>query len=127
MIKIEYCQLRDSFYLMKTFISHPKYLTERPRHDIAIVKLKDRLKFTDYIFPACLYTKLEELPPSKFLVATGWGVTENGTTSNYLRKVDLITAPLSECRQAYRNLYEMYQIENYRGEVSTHIDIFNEV
>ena len=57
------------------FISHPEYKTTEKYFDIAVIKLKENVKFTEYVRPACLATG-----PTTYTkaIAIGFGKTSHG-------------------------------------------------
>lgn len=65
---------------IETIIPHPLYDSRNPskHHDIAILKLKKKVVFTDFIKPICLPSKqfLKGLTPGDEQVVTGWGLTD---------------------------------------------------
>lgn len=66
-------------------------------NDIALIKLTEKVNFTEFIKPACLYTKDEDLT-NRTVVATGWGVTAFDTDlSKELMKVPLEILTEDEC------------------------------
>jgi len=83
-------------------VTHPNYDPSRKDNNIGLVKLENKIEFTDYRRPACLYTNQEVLPAE--MVATGWGKTENGTLSKDLLKVTLVEVPIDECKKKYNSL-----------------------
>ncbi|EAT37101.1 AAEL010867-PA [Aedes aegypti] len=67
---------------------HPEYKFRASYHDIALIKLKENVRFSKVIRPACLWTG-QNINVSA-LIATGFGSMETaGSGSNLLRKVVL--------------------------------------
>lgn len=62
-------------YHVKRWVQHPGYSTATVYNDIALIELDKRVKFSDTIQPACLYTKSDI--PNNGLEVTGWGVTSS--------------------------------------------------
>ncbi|XP_025831834.1 serine protease persephone-like isoform X2 [Agrilus planipennis] len=89
----------EDYRISTTFI-HPEYNRRKREHDIALLRLKKRVKNTDYIHPACLFTKPEN--PEKVIV-TGWGSTSYNDYkgSNVLQKAVLHSVPNTHCNQTY--------------------------
>ncbi|MFC6592800.1 serine protease [Deinococcus lacus] len=84
---------------------HPKYVGTSHAYDIALIKLSNTITFDSY-------TKAIKLPSNtvesvldvagKYAVVSGWGKTENGTTSDDLREVSLpITPNPTKCGGSY--------------------------
>lgn len=55
-------------------IVHPEYKSASHYFDIAVVRLSERVRFTPFIRPACLWQN--EAVNSTRAVATGWGQVE---------------------------------------------------
>lgn len=66
--------------------------------DIALIRLSRSVSFTDYVKPLCLPTSAEHKPS---LTVAGWGLTENGTKSDVLLKVELPVVDIDQCNGAY--------------------------
>lgn len=82
-------------------ILHPKYRSSSYYHDIALLKLAKRVRFSSFIQPACLW-QLPELE-IQFATATGWGRTEFlGPKSDALQKVELNIIDQKTCKDIYR-------------------------
>jgi len=85
---------------------HPEYKDEDPKmfFDVALLKLKSPVTFTDHISPACLPNANEELPDAGSTVfVTGWGDTrENGQDSETLKQVAVPLQSNAKCVTAYK-------------------------
>jgi len=64
-----------------------------PHNDIAVLKLKDKVEFNDYIRPLCLPTRKEQSDPlfGADVMAIGWGQADNANGQDALRQVELVT------------------------------------
>ncbi|RMZ99634.1 chymotrypsin-like protease CTRL-1 [Brachionus plicatilis] len=75
-------------------ILHPdyddsKFQTEGLQNDIALIKLKESIKFNDQILPVCLPESNSEFS-NKMAWATGWGRLDgNGASSKFLMEVNI--------------------------------------
>ncbi|XP_060515950.1 serine protease snake-like [Cylas formicarius] len=88
-------------YDIQQIIVHPNYRYPQKYHDIALVQSTRTIKFTKYIRPACLYTKIDVGQNS--LIATGWGKTDFAAdNSDKLLKVTLRLYSNDECIRTYR-------------------------
>ena len=68
-------------------------------NDIALIKLKYPVKFSDTVSPICLPVKGSDYTGHKVKVA-GWGrVTADGGASRFLRKASLRVMPMSSCKK----------------------------
>lgn len=84
---------------VQAVIRHPKYKQRRAYHDIALIKLATKVKFSEVIRPACLG---EPPPEGKSIIATGWGRTEFGGDHSFvLRSVSLPVWNMEECREVW--------------------------
>ncbi|XP_038121389.1 polyserase-2 [Culex quinquefasciatus] len=68
------------------------------KNDIVLVELKERVRFTEYIFPACVGGPV--LSAGDVGVAIGWGVTESDVVSPVLRKAELPVIDSDDCRDS---------------------------
>ncbi|KAL4717335.1 hypothetical protein ACJJTC_017222 [Scirpophaga incertulas] len=57
-------------------INHPDYKAPKKYNDISLFELKEKVSFTDYIQPACLYTGPGNILIGRNATLTGWGVIE---------------------------------------------------
>ncbi|XP_023941049.2 CLIP domain-containing serine protease B4 [Bicyclus anynana] len=90
---------------IESIVKHPAY--KAPNYtfgDIAILKLKRPVTFTDFIQPICLptteYIKMQDYTHNSVYWTAGWGVTEFGDASMVKRKVDIEAVPMDVCRAA---------------------------
>lgn len=68
---------------IENFKKHPQYNPDEKYFDIAIIKLKSNVKFTEFVRPACIATQ----PPKwEKGIAIGFGKTSHG---NILEKIDV--------------------------------------
>lgn len=98
-------------------IQHESYNTRvRFSDDIAIIRLNRKINFLEtagFISPVCL-------PPSSFVlrtavgnrptVAAGWGFTENRTSSNRIKHVNLPLVDSTQCNDVYKGAIVNEQI-----------------
>ncbi|KMY90344.1 serine protease grass [Drosophila simulans] len=86
-----YCTLRIEGKVDRGF-KHRLFDPDTLAYDIALLRLKQRVEYRDNIRPICIVTDtrwrnyINSLDP---LTGTGWGRTEKGQDSGYLRTVDL--------------------------------------
>jgi len=89
------------------FFKHPKFSfdekTAVPLNDVALLKLKIPLKFTDHISPVCLPKKQDEdlLSAGTTLFLTGWGMTtrDNNNLSTQLQQVSVPLVAWEKCKE----------------------------
>ncbi|CRL05174.1 CLUMA_CG018012, isoform A [Clunio marinus] len=82
------------------FIAHEDYRRSSFYNDIALIKMAQRVDFTKYIRPACLWQTIN-INTTK-TIATGWGYTETaGRSSNELMKVELNIINNIQCNRYF--------------------------
>uniref|UniRef100_A0A8C1IXA9 Coagulation factor IX n=1 Tax=Cyprinus carpio TaxID=7962 RepID=A0A8C1IXA9_CYPCA len=95
---------RESDHGIVEYHIHPRYNSQRSlyNHDIALLKLKGPVKFSDYALPICLGSKdfLENLLRSaENSLVSGWGRLRYwGIESKTLQKVELPYVDRTECK-----------------------------
>lgn len=93
---------------IEQIVPHEQYVpnTKNQFHDIALIRMKNTVQFTDFIRPICLprATHLRNLgsPTQKYIVA-GWGKTEQHSRAVRLQKVYLLQYNWQSCSEAYRH------------------------
>ncbi|RZC37509.1 Trypsin domain containing protein, partial [Asbolus verrucosus] len=90
-------------YKVKNFTTHKNY-KRNGINDIALVELEQPVAtFSDYIRPACLYTKDDD--PGEFVIP-GWGELDSTSRrSNILQKATVSSVPFPECNRRYLKSY----------------------
>ncbi|KAG8283308.1 serine-type endopeptidase activity protein [Homalodisca vitripennis] len=88
-------------------IPHPEYRTNAKVNDIAIVKLRSAVQFSDHIQPICLPSS-SLLRSNTFVGQTpyvaGWGALFfRGPSTKSLQQVDIDITDEESCKNAYRN------------------------
>ncbi|XP_019564432.2 serine protease snake-like [Aedes albopictus] len=80
---------------------HPDHRFRHSYHDIALVRLAERLRFSALVRPACLWTDENTNPSS--VIATGFGRMDvaDDHGSDTLRKVQLDVQDLSNCDKQF--------------------------
>jgi secreted trypsin-like serine protease len=80
----------NNLYSVSRIIIHPQYNNVTFKNDVAIIKLRNALTFSDRVSPVCLP------PPNshsslygKNVVATGWGRTQTGKEATLLQQAQL--------------------------------------
>ncbi|XP_029709519.2 serine protease snake-like [Aedes albopictus] len=85
---------------IESIIRHPDHMFKSSYHDIALIKLKDNVRFSKVIRPACLWTG-ENINVTA-VIATGFGSMETaGSGSNLLRKVVLQFVDKQLCERQF--------------------------
>ncbi|XP_066293152.1 trypsin-2-like isoform X1 [Branchiostoma lanceolatum] len=71
-------------------------------YDVALLKLKKRVRFNPYTRPACLPQASTVLPAGTVCSITGWGTTaEGGSLPNQLQEADVPILSDAQCSGAY--------------------------
>lgn len=87
-------------------IPHPQYPgnARDQLHDIALLRLRTQVAFTDFIYPVCLPIRPEQQNTiflGRKMVVSGWGRTETNATSNIKQKAELESVPTADCNNRY--------------------------
>lgn len=103
---------------------HSNYKPSRKYNDIALIELRDELKFTETVKPICLQTDNDEekyfnftiigfgisdLQTSEIALKVSWNRFHHelfalGRKSDWLMKATVLQVSLTECQRSYRNL-----------------------
>uniref|UniRef100_A0A8C5QP67 Peptidase S1 domain-containing protein n=1 Tax=Leptobrachium leishanense TaxID=445787 RepID=A0A8C5QP67_9ANUR len=89
---------------VEKFTKHPNFTKAGDRGDIALVNLKNRVTFTNYIQPICLPDASVTFPSGMECWVTGWGTRrygENLTSVNTLQEVMTPLIDYKQCDQMY--------------------------
>lgn len=76
-------------------------------YDIAIIRLPEKLVFSETIRPVCLPTRkyLAETFEKRAVTVSGWGITaDRGKVSPVLQKTNVTVLNNGECRQVFRDI-----------------------
>uniref|UniRef100_U5EYJ2 CLIP domain-containing serine protease n=1 Tax=Corethrella appendiculata TaxID=1370023 RepID=U5EYJ2_9DIPT len=82
-------------------IQHPDYNHPRYNNDIALIRLKNQASISkDDVVPVCLpiTEKLKQKQYPEYII-TGWGTTENYTTSTVLMRATIPFVEMNVCQQ----------------------------
>ncbi|RWS25482.1 Transmembrane protease serine 9-like protein [Leptotrombidium deliense] len=79
----------------ESFIVHERYTKTTKKNDIALIKLKVPLSLSNKISPICL--------PNKGEIASGWGVTPTGFTTQLL-EINVDEFPGQQCADSWGGL-----------------------
>ncbi|XP_078389164.1 transmembrane protease serine 13-like isoform X2 [Cetorhinus maximus] len=82
-------------------VTHSGYNSDTEGYDIALMKLKRPLQFTDNVRPACLPTYGQQFPEGMTCWITGFGYTHEGapSTSNILLEASINIIGSNTCNQ----------------------------
>ncbi|KAL9908665.1 tequila isoform 2-T2 [Glossina fuscipes fuscipes] len=88
----------DNWYI------HEKFRDQKHmNNDIALVLLKNPVRFNDYVQPVCLPEKTSHLETNRVCTISGWGSIKSGvsTPSNILRAAQVPILPDEVCHQKH--------------------------
>ncbi|KAL7731719.1 hypothetical protein ACLKA6_018081 [Drosophila palustris] len=93
----------------RNIVVHPEYNSNTMFNDIALIKLPVDLAFNAYIQPAKLPAPSQSYDNENAIVS-GWGVTENGHTSDRLLFTYITVLPADKCKHFtnYNNVHLVY-------------------
>ncbi|XP_053691428.1 CLIP domain-containing serine protease B15-like [Sabethes cyaneus] len=102
-------QICRSEYEIHEPIVHPLYQSSSidMAHDIALIKTKKEVQFSDYVIPICLpfNEEIRELPiEQQQFTVTGWGQTNKGNEVGIQRHVTIAGQNNSVCENAFSSL-----------------------
>lgn len=102
----------SSVYEIDLVIIHPNYDPYNSYvNDIALIKLRRPLEFSETIYPVQLPLPCFEVPESNPEVTLiGWGVTDAGIIATTLQKVNYYAVPNEECDLIHSNTIHPSQI-----------------
>ena len=84
-------------------IMHEDYQSVEKGHDIALLRLKDKVQTNEHIKIACLPT--EEPTSDQIALTSGWGRKLDGQYSTKLLQVALPIMEREKCADIYKNYY----------------------
>ncbi|XP_012267287.2 venom protease-like isoform X2 [Athalia rosae] len=89
-------------YEIESSVVHPNYESPRHYHDIAIVRLRTPVRYSEFVRPICLPSNKRNLYANSRVTLTGWGVVEfGGERSPVLQEVQIQTMSNAECNRRY--------------------------
>ncbi|KAF5285390.1 hypothetical protein FQR65_LT13242 [Abscondita terminalis] len=71
---------------IENFVIHPHFHFNLGLYDIAVIRLKTQIGYSDYIRPICLPRSNTKVEYGTLLYTTGWGVTEYRGNSSTIKK-----------------------------------------
>ncbi|KAJ3654561.1 hypothetical protein Zmor_013740 [Zophobas morio] len=101
----EICNDKPVNSQIDNIIVHPDYNDDSAdRHnDLALIKLKREIQFSDFIKPICLPSRAERPRTGDRLVVAGWGRTEFASSSPVKLKLWVPVAETSQCSTKFRS------------------------
>lgn len=76
------------YMAIQYFITHPEYRGWNGgyRHDVALVRLKKKVVFSELVQPVKLPSSNDTFGPSSECFITGWGFAQEGGTSKHCKQ-----------------------------------------
>lgn len=99
-------QGHEQDFSVDRIIVHPEYNYSRFYNDMALLKLKNEIRYTDYVRPVCLW----ESADLKAVVGhtgrvPGWGYNENGVVGTQLSYVEMPVVTHETCIWSNREVF----------------------
>lgn len=88
------------FVRRRQFHIHPEFEIETLRHDIGLIKLRDRPLFSHYVQPISLPSTCD-IPTGELVIAGNGYMDNNGKPAEILQYTTLKTTPYLECDALY--------------------------
>ncbi|XP_050668053.1 serine protease snake-like [Leptidea sinapis] len=113
---------------IKRIIKHPTYMSPKKYFDIAIIEISEKVQFTKYIQPACLWSDFDTTRLGKQATVTGWGITEfrnEAKISVELQAADVDIIDSNTCDrllQCNRNWCGLKPHQICAGDLTGHVD-----
>lgn len=94
-----------SIYNVQERFKHNDYKPPSNYNDIALIKLDKKVEFSHLIKPACIYTEKSFDSIKSLILATGWGLNDNGGVQiDILQQVKLELFDQGTCEKNYANI-----------------------
>ncbi|KAF5305588.1 hypothetical protein FQA39_LY01679 [Lamprigera yunnana] len=106
MLGIIYCADAPLVVPVESVIIHPEWSIKPAAtidHDIALIRLTQSVKFTEYIRPICLPSSSTVIKEGQQLIVVGWGQTETGLSSPIKLKATVPVANKVQCIGTYKS------------------------
>ncbi|XP_055545332.1 phenoloxidase-activating factor 3-like [Wyeomyia smithii] len=95
------------------FIKHPLYSASKKKNDIAIIKLAKPAILSSSVKTICLpIDPLHRHPLPKSMIVSGWGNTENGSTSDVLQFASLSLFPTERCARIISRMNDAIKLSD---------------
>uniref|UniRef100_A0A182Q2V3 Peptidase S1 domain-containing protein n=1 Tax=Anopheles farauti TaxID=69004 RepID=A0A182Q2V3_9DIPT len=95
-------------FAVQKIIPHAKFVPQKHKHDVALLRLNGSVKFTNFIQPVCLDLTESiwvEYLADVFGTIVGWGLTEKNHISDRLLKAELPIVRYTDCVESNPDLY----------------------
>ncbi|KRX80850.1 Plasminogen -like protein [Trichinella sp. T6] len=85
---------------------HPLFNMKTMEYDVALIKLKRKIPFSNKVLPVCLPSVRNYYPPvNATAFVTGWGRTTESYGSMRLQQVDVTIIEAKKCKSMYHSLF----------------------
>ncbi|XP_074658454.1 mast cell tryptase-like [Tubulanus polymorphus] len=104
---------------IEKIIFYPKRQAPKTMNmDIALLKLKNPVKLSQYVNVACLPSREDKFPPGTLCTTAGWGHTkENGEVSQIVRHVQVPVVSNVDCNRFYKPIEELGVVLNISNDM----------
>ncbi|XP_053695756.1 serine protease grass-like [Sabethes cyaneus] len=97
------------------FIKHPLYSSSKRKNDIALIKLANPARLSLSVKTICLpIGSLRRDPVPTYMIVSGWGYTENGSTSDVLQYASLSLLPTGRCGRKLSRMNDAITLDDKR-------------
>ncbi|RVE49130.1 hypothetical protein evm_006251 [Chilo suppressalis] len=100
--------------LVSHVLKHPEYNASSYQRDIAILTLRERVQFTEWVQPACLWPdndlSLKNIVGRKGSVV-GWGFDDTGVATEELSLVEMPVVDTETCIRSYSEFFVRFTSE----------------
>ncbi|XP_071989123.1 transmembrane protease serine 12 isoform X1 [Engystomops pustulosus] len=86
---------------VKRIVIHRNFGSATMDNDLALLELANPVKYTEYVLPVCLATRMLQVDPLAQCFITGWGTTSfGGKTSDMLQEAEIDRIPTFLCNSS---------------------------
>ncbi|XP_058842223.1 ovochymase-2-like [Acipenser ruthenus] len=104
--KLHFPDSEEQRFGVVDYFINPKFNVQNPvNFDVALVRLKGKIKFGTRVQPVCLPDETQVFPAGTMCIGSGWGKTlEGGDVSEILQEVDLPLISPQQCNKVLTTL-----------------------
>ncbi|XP_076121815.1 polyserase-2-like [Alosa pseudoharengus] len=96
---------------VKAIVRHPDYSAGHFTNDVALVRLRESVEFTDYVWPICLPSNASRFPPGTACWTTGWGNTGFGESLPFPMALQEVAVTVAGNRKCECRLKDTLQVD----------------
>lgn len=91
-------------------VTHPKFDRAKLSYDFGIMKLKNKIIFSENCHPINLPKANQKIPDNLNCTVSGWGLNEKNEKPNELQSVEVSTVNQETCQKDYNTKRVMFKI-----------------